>query len=241
MNVNEGLRDLVADEPPYVLDVEGALAGGRRRRRGRVTAVLSGVGLTVGAVAAGVVLLTPATPHDVLTPAAQPPAAAEGDGSLFYRVVRANTPAAWTITSIHSDGESWWADVDDGRGAQRVGISYSRGGLQLHPCSDSEYVNGATCTETELSATSRLIVRGVSHDGPQKAYASAYAEIVHPNGYGTSASIDNATWKELPEGKVLYTEDEKRELTKGTIVNPVPLYSTDQLVAMVKQYEAAIG
>jgi hypothetical protein len=235
------LHDLIGDEPPFLLAPDSAIASGRRRRRRRQGAVLGTFVLTAGVVGSGALLLSnDSTPATSTVLAADPTASAapadDNDGSSYYRIVRANTPAGWTFTEPDSDAGGWWATVDDGNGAGRFGMFRSTGSLQLHPCSDSEFRSNGTCVETELSPTSRLIVRGPNR---WEAFSSAQVVIVHPDGSGVDVSIDNATWPDLPSGTRFTTADEKREATRGTVHRHDVVYSNDQLVAIAKAFDAA--
>lgn len=242
MNLTQGLHDLVATEPPFVLRPDEVIAAGRRRRHRRVFAVTGSAGLAA-VVAVGAVALTssPATAPTTTRLGAEPTARADtGDTtSEFYRIARAHTPDGWTISNAHFEPHSgWWANVDDGaHGAGRLGMWRSEGGLQQHPCSDSEFVaEAASCTETMLDADTRLIVRTVSRTDPIN---DVQVVIVHANGYGVNVSDDNAVWPDPPTGAVISTEAEKRALSKGTIGSPEPLYPLDRLVAIAKALDAA--
>jgi hypothetical protein len=234
VNVTDGLRDLVSDEPPFVLRPDAAIAAGRRQRRVRGVALTA----TGAAVAAGAfALLAPGGSAPTTVRFADgPPSQDTGDTtSAYYQVARAHTPADWTIRDGATEQDSgWWANVSDGvHGPGRLGLWRStRGGLQQHPCSDSEFVAKATsCTETMLDAHRRLIVRTVSHTDPIN---DIQVVIVHSDGSGVNVSDDNATWPDIPAGTVFRSGEEKRERTRGTVGSPEPLYSTDQLVAMAK-------
>ena len=242
MNVTEGLHDLLADEPPYVLRPDEVVAAGRRRvrRRALATTVTAGVAAVV-AVGAVTLLSTPGTPTTTVF-AGQPTAASSNDtgdtSSVYYRIARQYTPAGWTIRDGYVDnGSGYWANVDDGvHGPGRLGMFVSTSSLQQHPCGDSEFVAKAeSCTETMLDADTRLIVRGVSRTNPVN---DVQVVIVHADGSGVNVSDDNATWPQA-ERRAIYTEAEKRALNQGTIGSPAPLYSTDVLVQMAKALDAA--
>jgi hypothetical protein len=231
------LQHLLADEPPYVLDPDGALRSGRRlRRRRRVALGVVGVAIAGSAVA---LVGGPADPHDTVGFAEAPTAQDSGDlDNPYYRIARAHTPAGWVIAKAHVDGEGMWADVTDDRGdgPGRLGLFISRGGLQQHPCSDPEFVAKAvSCTETQLDADTRLVVRSASRTDPVK---DVQVGIIHANGDGAYASDDNATWPDLPPGTVITTEAQKRALTKGTVGSTEPVYAVEDLIAMAKDLDA---
>lgn len=243
MNVTEGLRDLVTDEPPFVLRPDDVVAAGRRRRRGR-TLALTGAAGTAAVVAVGslTLLASPATSPTTVRFGGDPTASSRQDtGDLtseYYQVARANTPDNWTISDGFLEHDSgWWANVDDGtHGPGRLGLWRSTGGLQQHPCSDSEFVaKAASCTETMLDPTTRLIVRTVSQTNPIN---DVQVVIVHPDGSGVDVSDDNATWPNPPFRSGRYTVEEKMALNHGTVGSLEPLYTTDQLVAMAKALDA---
>jgi hypothetical protein len=236
------LRDLVSDEPPFVLRADEAVASGKRRvRHRRFAASASALGL-VGAVAAGAALLQPASPTTSLQVGA--PGTASDTGELtsdVYLTVRAHTPDAWRITDARTDrGGSWFANVDDGEGAGRLYVGYSPhpGSLQQHPCSDPEFARGTTCTETQLDTDRRLVVSEVPAS-VDNGYPSRHAVIIHVDGGGTYVESDNATWPviDLPPGTRV-TPEEKRRMSLGTINRPQPTYSTDQLVELVTALDA---
>jgi hypothetical protein len=244
VNITEGLHDLVADEPPFVLRPDAAVAAGRRRRHRRSLAVTGTAGVAAVATISAIALVSSrGTSPTTVRFSGEPSAAANHDTgdttSEYYLVARAHTPSGWTIADGGREQFGWWANVDDGvHGPGRLGLFRSTaGGLQQHPCSDSEFVAKATsCTETMLDADTRLIVRSVSHTDPIN---DVQVVIVHADGSGVNASDDNATWPDIPSGTVFKTAEEKRVRTRGTIGSPVPLYSTDQLVAMAKALDAA--
>jgi hypothetical protein len=238
VNVTEGLHDLVADEPPFVLRPDEVLAAGRRRRR-RGGIAVAGSGAVAASVVVGSVLLVhaPSSGSASVRFGGQPTAAAASDSgdltSPYYQLARAHTPAGWVISRAHSeDGSGWWADVDDGNGAGRLGMFRSTASLQQHPCSDSEFVaKAASCTETMLDADTRLIVRSVSHTDPVN---DIQVVIVHGDGSGVNVSDDNATWPDIPPGTSFTTPAQKRYFSHGTVGSAIPLYSTDQLVEIAK-------
>ena len=243
MNVTEQLHLLVADEPPYRLDPDAALAGGRRRRRTR-TAVLTAAAGVTGAVALSGLLVAnahrPATQQTLF--GASPTAQATAPQGTIEKVVRLHTPKTWTITEAHVTDRAWQgsevgfqADVDDGDGASRlyVGISPSPGSLQQHPCSDHEFALDSACGEVDLDADTRLITRGPAASGP---VTSAYVVIVHRDGSGVDVESDNATWIWPPDG--LLTPENKAELTRPSVNRPMPVYSMTQLIEIAKALDA---
>jgi hypothetical protein len=239
VNITEQLRDLVADEPPYLLDPDGALAGGRRRRRARTTGITAAVGVTAVVVVATALSLQPgpATVRDtVMAPRFGAPAApAYGP---IGTVVRDHTPAAWTFTQAHeTKPDGFVANVDDGDGASRlyVGISPSPGSLQQHPCRDQEFALDGFCREVDLDADTRLITRGPTASGP---VTSSYAVIVHRDGSGVDVGNDNATWP-WAQGLTVQTAAEKRLLSTPSVNRDAPVYSLEQLVAIARAVDAA--
>jgi hypothetical protein len=244
VNVHDTLRDLVADEPPFVLRPDEEMAAGRRRRRGRAVTVVGTAAVAASVAVGTLVLAAPGTAPATVGFAGTPTAAANADsGELdnpYYAVARAHTPDGWTISKAKVDGDGFWADVDDGvHGPGRLGMFRSNGQLQLHPCSDAEFVARATsCTETMLDADTRLIVRTVSHTDPIN---DIQVVIVHANGYGVNVSDDNAVLPDVPDGLIVATPEQKRALGRGTVGSAEPLYSTDQLVAMAEQLDATTG
>lgn len=244
MNITDRLHDLVADEPAFVLRPDEALVAGRRRRRRRTLALTGTAGaaavVTIGSLA---LLSPPGSAPTTIRFAGEPTASANQDtgdlSSEYYRLARANTPDGWTISDAHLEHDSgWWANVDDGiHGAGRLGMWRSTGSLQQHPCSDSEFVaEAASCTETMLNPTTRLIVRSVSRTN---LINDIQVVIVHSDGSGVNVSDDNATWPDPPIRAGRYTVEEKMALNHGTIGSTEPLYSTDQLVAIAKALDAA--
>lgn len=246
MNVAEHLHDLlvreIADEPPYRLDPDAALAGGRRRRRNRTVALTAAAGAT-GVVALSAVLAL--QPHrtnvqQTLFGAAPSATSATEPQSEFERILRAHTPSSWTISEtqrLQSDG--FQADVDDGDGASRLyfGVSPSPGSLQQHPCSDREFALDSVCKEVDLDADTRLITRGPAKSGP---VTSAHVVIVHRDGSGVNVGNDNATWPWTgTEITSPMTQEQKRAMTIGRVNRPLPVYSMAQLVEIAKAVDAS--
>jgi hypothetical protein len=243
VNVTESLRDLVADEPPFVLRPDEVIAAGRRRSRVRTLTALGTGGVAVTALVTGLALVggSGGGRSSTVRLGGQPTAGAADTGdttSVYYRIARAHTPAGWTINhAFVEEASGWWADVDDGsHGPGRIGMFRSTGSLQQHPCSDSEFVAKATsCTETMLDADTRLIVRSVSHTNPIN---DIQVVIVHADGSGVNVSDDNAVFPDPRDFPPIVTPAQKRALNTGTVGSPEPLYSTDQLVAMAKALDA---
>jgi hypothetical protein len=242
VNVTVKLHDLVADEPPYLLDLDGALAGGRRRRRTR-TAVTTLVAGATGVVALSGVLVVQAhrpTTQQTLFGASPSTGATSPQGPI-EQVVRLHTPQTWTFAEVHEPAlDSFEADVDDGDGASRiyVGLSPSPGTLQQHPCSDPEFALDSVCREMALDADTRLITRGPAASGP---VTSQYVVIVHRDGSGVDLGNDNATWRWFG-GEVhamRFTEEEKRRMDAPSVNRPTPVYSMAQLVEIAKAVDAA--
>ena len=239
MNVSEQLHELVTHEPPYVLDPDAALAGGRRRRRARSSGIAAAVGMTAVVGVGAVVALQPPTPvvHDSVTSRSFGSTAPQGE---IERIVREHTPAGWTLANVRETApDGFMADVDDGSGASRlyVGISPSPGTLQQHPCRDQEFALGGFCHEVDLDADTRLITRGPTASGP---VTSSYAVIVHRDGSGVDVGNDNATWPWLdvaPGTRI--TPEDKRLLNRPSVNRREPVYSLAQLVELAKAVDAA--
>jgi len=231
VNVSEKLHDLVADEPPYRMDPEGAVAGGRRRAQRR-TAVLSAsavVALAVGA--AGIVQAVRETPRQTV----QLGAPVETHHGPLETVVRDHTPAGWTFAEAEERDGGFSANVDDGQGASRlyVGVTQPRGSLQQHPCSDPEFALDGPCKETELGDGRRLITRGPTASGP---VTSAVVVIVHRDGSGVDVGNDNATWRRPPDG--VLTPETKLLYSTPSVNRTLPVYSIQQLVDIAKAVDA---
>jgi hypothetical protein len=242
VNVSEKLHDLVADEPPYRMDPDGAVTGGRRRAQRR-TAVLSAAAVVALAVgAAGIAQLRPETPRQTVYlagPAAKPVAVSQEQSEL-ERIVRQHTPAGWTFDVTDNDDEdAFSANVDDGNGASRLylGVTQPVGSLQQHPCSDSEFALDGPCHETELGDGRRLITRGPARSGP---VTSLVVVIVHRDGSGVDIGNDNATWPtiDLVSGERV-TPEQKRLMSTPSVNRPLPVYSLAQLVEIAKAVDAA--
>jgi hypothetical protein len=242
VNLPDALRDLVADEPPYVMDPDAALIGGRRRRHRR-TAALS-VALVASAGTTGVVVWrtadAPVRDSVVFAGPSGQPMTETREQSELEQVVRAHTPEGWVLGDPRSsDASSFEADVDDGAGASRlyVGVSPSPGTLQQHPCRDHEFALDSVCVERDLDADTRLITRGPAASGP---VTSAYVVIVHRDGSGVDVGNDNATWPrlDLEPGSVV-TPAQKRLLNTPSVNRRQPVYSMSQLVELAKALDAA--
>jgi hypothetical protein len=238
VNLPDVLHELVAHEPPYVLDADAAMAGGRRRRRARTTGITAVVGMTTAAVVGTVVALQPPTPvvHDSVTSRSFGSTAPQGE---IERLVREHTPAAWTLANVHETApDGFQADVDDGDGASRlyVGISPSPGTLQQHPCRDEEFALGGFCREVDLDADTRLITRGPTASGP---VTSSYAVIVHRDGSGVDVGNDNATWRWFDRLSAPMTPEQKRLVSAPSVNRDAPVYSLAQLVEIARAVDAA--
>jgi hypothetical protein len=237
VNVTEKLHDLVADEPSYRLDPDGALAGGRRRRRTRTAALTVAAGATGVVALSGVLVLQAHRPAGHQTLFGATPSAATAPGGELETVVRAHTPDSWTFAETQETvPDGFQSNVDDGDGASRlyVGLSPSPGTLQQHPCSDHEFALDSICTERQLDADTRLITRGPAKSGP---VTSVYVVIVHRDGSGVDVGNDNATWLTPPDG-VLTATDKARYATPS-VNRPLPVYSLAQLVEIAQAVDAA--
>jgi len=237
VNVTEQLHDLVADEPPYLLDPDAALAGGRRRRHTR-TAVIAVAAATSGVVAvSGVLAMQPQRPAGQQTLFGSSPTTEPAEQGSIEKLVRLHTPKWWTFADVQAYHPSeFQADVDDGDGASRlsVGISPSPGSLQQHPCSDHEFALDSVCTERDLDADTRLITRSPVASGP---VTSEYVVIVHRDGSGVDVESDNATWRPPPGG--VLTPETKAYYATPSVNRRLPVYSLSQLVEIARAVDAA--
>jgi hypothetical protein len=242
VNVSDQLHDLVADEPPYRMDPEGAVTGGRRRAQRRTAALSAAAAVTVavaGVGAAGLWRDEPRQTVHLAGPAARPVAVAP-EQSALERIVRAHTPAGWTFEVTENDrDDTFSANVDDGNGASRLYLGVTRpvGSLQQHPCSDSEFALDGPCHETELGEGRRLITRGTTRSGP---VVSSVVVIVHRDGSGVDIGNDNATWPmvDVMSGERV-TAQQKRLMNTPSVNRPLPVYSLTQLVEIAKAVDAA--
>jgi hypothetical protein len=233
------LHDLIADEPPYFLLPDDAVRAGRRRRsRRRALAA----GTTAAAVTGTALALTAGgggPTSQLQVGASQSPSTAALPGDPITQVVRQHTPASWSIDEVTVDPKDgndytgWQGYVDDGQGRARLYLGFSPhpGSLQQHPCGDPEFVQGASCVETQLGADRRLVVRGVRPVGHVK---SVFVVIVHTDGGGVSLDADNATFPAEPPAGTVVTPAEKLAYSTGTVTRPAPPYTTDQLVELAK-------
>ncbi|MDP9182133.1 MAG: hypothetical protein M3P04_05090 [Actinomycetota bacterium] len=238
MNLTDQLHDLVAHEPPYRLDPDSVVTGGRRRRRTRGTALALATGTTAAAVVAGVLLVQaqPPSGRQTLFGGTPPRPAPQGP---IETVVRAHTPVSWTFSEAHETvPDGFQADVDDGAGASRlyVGVSPSPGSLQQHPCSDHEFALTSTCREMDLDTDTRLIVRGPAAGGP---VISQTVVIVHRDGSGVDVENDNATWPWVDEIQAPATPEQKRLMSSPSVNRRLPVYSLEQMVEIAKAVDAA--
>jgi hypothetical protein len=239
VNLTEELNDLVAHEPPYLLDPDAVVAGGARRRRARTTGLVAGLGLTAVVGTAAVLVLQPAAPRDSVTTTNVGSPVAPAPQGRIEAIVRAHTPSTWTFAEVHETSPSdFQANVDDGDGASRlyVGISPSPGTLQQHPCKDPEFAGGGFCKELVLDERTRLIRRGPTPSGP---VTSTYVVIVHSDGSGVDVGSDNATWPWVDRLSGPVTPEQKRAMTTPSVNRDLPVYSVDQLVEIAKAVDAA--
>ena len=238
MNLADDLRDLLADEPPYLLDPEAALAGGRRRRRTRTTALALATGATA-AVAVGGLLALPShgtAGRQTLLGATPPTSTVAAAPGPLQRLVREQADPSWAFTVHDESTTSFDADVDDGTGPGRMGLWLSPppGSIQQHPCRDPEFAERAGCVETQLDPDTRLIVKGPGPSGPVTVLTVV---LVHRDGSGVIAESDNATWPWPRDGVI--TPDEKRALNQPSVNRALPVWSRDRLVKLVEAADAA--
>jgi hypothetical protein len=264
-DVRHALATLVTDEPVMGLRVERVVRDGRRLRlRRRAVGVgtpLVVLALVAAAVAWNGSRATPApavAKETVLPPvkvAAQSlpltdtgraamvvPKHAVGSGAQALEVVvRQASPAGWTFTF---DDQEWAglpgaidAVVNDGTADGYLSLASTRqdGMLTVHPCTDSEFRQGATCAETTRSDGSYLTVRGlVSSHGVETILVS----ITRRNGTGTFAEAGNYALPTQPASGTTVTAAQKAGYGP-TITRPDPSYTVAQLQALVEAADAA--
>ncbi len=250
-SLRERLDELVVDEPPLRIHFGEILADGRRRRR--IQHARRGIlgAVSVSTLAAAVALpLAVANNHGsarqtlsirpFAMSGAQLPAVADHESGLTaaqQRVadaIRAASPSGWTfdMSSDRWDGLGVEATADDGTGAGRLMIGVSTGDQLVHPCQDSEFRAGASCTERTLDDGSVLTLRGlIDYHGIK------YVDVVltHPDGSGVMAESGNFAI-DWPPPRVV-TPEQKKHLER--ITRNDPPYSADQLAKVVVQVDAA--
>ena len=166
-----------------------------------------------------------------------------GVGPVLAQVVRAQTPAGWTLDFAMED----WGDLNaadaqvtpaDGSAPGHLSISATlqAGMLTVHPCRDSEFRNGATCTETTRSDGSFLTIRGLTSGEP---WRTILVSITRRNGTGTFAEAGNFILPPQPASGTLVTPEEKAALA-AQVTRDAPPYTVDQLLAMVEAADAAV-
>ena len=250
-SLRERLDGLVADEPPLRIHLGDVVADGRRRRRrhhaGRIV---------VGAISLGTVAAATAIPlalanqrnnsqqtlsiRPFAVTGAQLPAAVSSDAGLSagqQRVadaIRSASPQGWSFDMSNDrwDGLGVEATANDGTGPGRLMVGVSTGDQLVHPCQDSEFRAGASCTERTLADGSVLSLRGlIDYHGIE------YIDVVlsHPDGSGVMAESGNFTI-DWPPPRVI-TPEQKRHLDQVTRTDPT--YSVEQLAKVVVQVDAA--
>lgn len=253
--MTDTLRDrlgaLVDDEPAFAVDLGDVLtAGGRHRHRRRALAAGGALATTaLAATAVAVPLLAGGSaPRDSLAVAPFALSGVSGAATAVDRLdpqqrrlaeaIRSASPRGWTfdLGPDRWDGPNVEATADDGGGAGRlmVGVSPAPGTQLLHPCRDTEFAAGASCTETTLADGSVLSLRGVVD-----AHGVEYVDVTltHPDGGGVMAEAGNFVIDWPPPA--VATAQQKRDLVHTTRARPV--YTVDQLAAVVVAVDDALA
>jgi hypothetical protein len=164
--------------------------------------------------------------------------------------IRANSPDGLTFdlhgqeTDWDQDGaaEGWFFDgnVDDGDGPGRllIGMETAAGGLTWDPCSDPEFVQGASCTARTLSDGSRLVLRDVvDFEGVR----TISAVLIHPDRSGFIAESGN--WrvpdvavapKPIPEDGSRAAVQQREASSLPETTRPDPVYELEDLAALLR-------
>jgi hypothetical protein len=234
--LRDGFEQLVADEPPLQMTVGPVLATGTRLRVRRRLSYAAGSLGVVSVVTAVVVVPLALAHHDTaklnIAPVATAPhtnaetLALNREQQRVADAIKQASPQGWTIDmeADRWDGTNLEGTANDGSGDGRLMLGWvtKNGSYQRHPCSDSEYRQGATCTERTLADGSVLSLRGVVN---AKGIEYLDVTLTHPNGTGISAESGNftLTWP-LPNR---VTADDKARLLHVSRTHPT--YTVDQL------------
>jgi hypothetical protein len=251
--LSEQLDRLVEHEPPMTLTVDPVVESGRRiRRRHRRVVVASSAAMAVAAAAVAVPLLARGGSGGdrlAVSPFAMTGTQAQSAGDpepqltakqqAVVDAVEKASPGSYTFdfsADRWDDSAGVEGTVDDGTGPGRlmIGISRDPGTQLLHPCKDSEFNAGASCTERVLDDGSVLTLRGlIDYKGIR------YVDVVltHPDGGGVMAEAGNFVI-DWPPPRVI-TADEKRNLVHPSRDDPV--YSPAALSKVVVAIDNAIN
>jgi hypothetical protein len=237
----DGFARLVDDEPPMSIDITPVVTKGRRlrtrRRMGYAAGSLGVIGLTAAVIAIPLVLANDDSgPRLNIAPVAAPANPTAADDNLtaqqqrILAAIKESSPDGFTFeaNAARWNGPNLEGVVDDGTGPGRfmLGVSPKNGSQLLHPCRDSEYRQGGTCTERLLAGGSVLSLRGMVDF---KGIRYTDVALTHPDGGGLSIETGNFTITWPPPS--VATAEQKRNLTH--ISRDTPAYTVEQLAAVV--------
>lgn len=254
VQLRESMTRLIADEPPYPLDVPSVIAAGRRVRRTHklrtAAAATLGVAMFVTAATVAVPLLndrptraTPpaagqkptVTPDQRSAPTAAPTRATPAVASIRGEIVRgilAASPDDWTFKWADSSDSNWEVagNADDGDGAGRIFVSAMRsqvGAMTVHPCQDPEFAQGVKCVEIPQQDGRVLVVRHLARG--RSGHATTYVQLFGTEGISVTAESGNFAI-DLPQPGRLSSQA-KRPLK---VTRDLPLYDVDRLTSLVR-------
>jgi hypothetical protein len=264
VQLRESMARLVADEPPYDLQVATVLDAGRRTRRGRhIRAAVTTCGAVAAVVAVAVAVPSigrrsaaptapatrPVAPQSTAAPAQIPaqPRRAVSPADLESRVeaaiakgILSATPAGWQVRWAQPWDDGRWdvdANADDGHGAGRVFVSAMRsrvGALTVHPCADREFAQGARCVETAQQDGRVLVVRELARSA--SGHATVHVQLFGTEGISVTAEAGNFA---VPlKRPTPIRQDHTRRPMKITRRSP-PL-TTTQLIALVRAVDREV-
>jgi hypothetical protein len=261
-DVRTAFARLVLDEPPLGVDATAAIEAGRRTARRRV---LYRTAAVAAAAAVATAVVATVAPRNGNAPASATPTVAVsspnvrltashgrvpvGDGGAprsaldqqLIDIIRANSPSNFEFAfgGGGTDQSSVDGTADDGAGAGRVYVwTAGPGMLTREPCGDSDFVQGASCTETHVGRDGILSVRGlVDYQGIQTYDIS----LTHADGSGVGAEVGNFTVPALPDNLTVLTPADKARLGRPTVTRSAPIYDAAQIAALVQAVDSAVN
>ncbi len=181
---------------------------------------------------------SPPSPTPALPTTAPSSTLGGGMFAAMLDAIHAASPQGWrfTLGGDRLDGD-WRLDGDaetgSGPGRLYVDVTTRPGNIEADPCADSEFRQGAPCTEHRLADGSLLVLRDVvTGPGHMKTIDVV---LVHPDRSGVTAETGNWTIAALPNG----TPISQGQLATPRVTRSDPLYTVDQLARLVRAVDEA--
>jgi hypothetical protein len=245
--LREAFEDLTSDPPAFHTSPEDLLPLGRlasRRRKLRLAAVsvpvvagLSVVGVIgVSTLAGGHPAVNDRSTVHFASGSGKAPAKAATDGTADQAVeqaVKTASPSSFSfaihpLTSPVEDefGIDGSANAGQGPGRLYVVVDPQRDMLEPTPCTDSDFVEGGSCTSRVLPDGNTLVLRGETGT----TYTQVLAVVIHPDGSGVTAESDNGTFPNVRGSQtVLAAKAKGHRAGLEHVTQPNPPYTVAEL------------